>query len=553
MMSMKTLVSSKADALSPFFRIYACACLIVLAGLTVACDKRSPSTGDAAGVMDAGGIDVGEVDARPGTDARITELERLPNRCGPAAMRVGPELYRPPEPPDDVGPTPRLLWQTNQLCAGAEHSLAVRASMAYGDLEIEGQRRRTLAVVNYVTNWGWVEPMPGGVAWLEPRTGTSMGCQAEPDGINDQINEILPMASSLGRYFYLLNGYDNVGRPEEEQWIYGAVRIITGPEQLPGWKLNTYDHSSGISPGIHTPDVLTAQGQYIVTGRDRLVSFDAFTGEILWTRSAGSDQWPGLVAERPFIQSTRVFGDDEVVVAVSSYGEWDVHLYRINECGEPSLIAGFPEKSAIISKVDNIYLVYTIINNDNKIALSVIRDGEIIVTINNCVAPVAMSDSEFACIRSADKDHGQMIIRFSSSGESSLIDLPRSPLNPSQVGNLDYGAPWLIAGQGGVLITSASIANSAGGSNYRFFFIRGDEISHFDLPEPQVPFVGGGISYPPLLTPDGLLIVAAFDYLSAIQTDIYGYAPSPYPRSYLGGNENRGYVVVPEGAGESEP
>ena len=45
-----------------------------------------------------------------------------------------------------------------------------------------------------------------------------------------------------------------------------------------------------------------------------------------------------------------------------------------------------------------------------------------------------------------------------------------------------------------------------------------------------------------LLTPRGVLLMGR----GAIQTDVFGLAPTYYPRGFLGGNENRGYVALPE-------
>lgn len=470
-------------------------------------------------------------DVRSDVEAGSGWWSDYPPQCGPTERRIVPEAYRPPEPPQELGQTPRVLWQTQTLCPDTRTSIGLKNSLAYGEIELEGgERRRLLVAVHLDVSGSSAEGVPAAIALIEPRTGELLGCQWI-DSFDTSAWDPPVIISNLGRYYYLYN--TNYGR--------GSTEVMTGPTRLDGFFLspNTNGDDHFGSSGSVSPLAVTPTGLLLATaGGPRTLAFNLFTGQMWWTLGRET-AWPGV--DHTNLEFARVWVDLEERIHLSQIDQntrWTGQVYTLDNCAVPTLeYQGKGVGSPRIELGDG-RVFYTRWDSQSVAGTAIDRDWVTEHFEPGCFAPVATEALDVACLRGTAKRDGEIVV-IRANGERVVHILPHIP---DEEGGQYRG--WLLAVTGNKLITGINLTVGLN-YGYRIFVVSdGGAVSSFDLAPPAHRSTVE-VTEPPILTPDGLLILGLYGNLTAVQTDIFGLAHSPFPRSHLGGNENRGRLLFP--------
>lgn len=480
---------------------------------------------------DAGAVDTDTAEPQPDVEADGW-WSADPDYCGLDEVRVGMERYAPPAPPAELGVVPRILWETREVCEG-RLSEKIRGESTYGPLTIDGVTEPRLAAVEYDYVGPVIEAVPSRIGTLDPHTGQSQHC-LNLFGDRTNMGVALMLEPEHGLYYTTYSLGDASA---------STLYLNAGPQPPPFFK----SYPLKTDPPVHGPRLaLTPQGLIVqAVGVHFLVGYDALSGLRLWAKNPLTD-WnlPDVDPER---RAVGVFVDhaapDEVLVGVLTHHVVDeppvASIFQLDKCGNRSqeLFRGPPAYYIVrLSNGDHV-AQFTQDSNRTMHQLGLWKNWQLTYKAGKCDSFVVLSDERVACLltRSSSQPTPQIQIH-DFEGEPVTVGL----------GPVTDVRRWLAAGAGDVLILVGTYVDEQGRGRGGLLFIR----PPYDTPEllelPPVPMPGGsgGLESPPLIAPDGVLYFAGGGYLRAIQTDIFGLARSVYPRSGLGGNANRGHVVL---------
>ena len=180
---------------------------------------------------------------------------------------------------------------------------------------------------------------------------------------------------------------------------------------------------------------------------------------------------------------------------------------------------------------------------------TVVRDGVVVHREPRCPQPVLLSQTKAACLKTSpaqgENNQSGEIVVFSFDG-SEHMSVP-IPIVGTTLSGISYN-PRIVAGARGSVLVWASFKGDTEAQNYilRVFAVDTEAAAvrwSLDI-LPEMNSLSGyssSMDYP-VLTPRGVYTLGPF----AIQTDVFGLAPSRHPRGLRGGNENRGFVALPE-------
>jgi len=461
-------------------------------------------------------------------DANTAWWADIVNVCGTNEPKVPAEPYRPGREPLVEGPIPRILWKDGEACPGLGSELLAGGWTAYAEMEVAGELREVVVALFFRQSaWTVISPTIAAVVLSDANTGEPLLCYESPTTYS--WGDVPIMVSEWGRFF-LATGSGGIsaveGQPTGESdgitlWSDGPgtggfVRYFTGDQ-------------------ANVSELVLRDGQLLVSREGRVTSFNLLDGEPFWSFGVGefvdhpepNGRLSGLFT-RP----------DNTLCGVT----WEHEVMAIDDCGHLS------ETNIMAAQVPLTVDQHVMVVVDG-IDATVVRDGVVVHREPRCPQPVLLSQTKAACLKTSpaqgENNQSGEIVVFSFDG-SEHMSVP-IPIVGTTLSGISYN-PRIVAGARGSVLVWASFKGDTEAQNYilRVFAVDTEAAAvrwSLDI-LPEMNSLSGyssSMDYP-VLTPRGVYTLGPF----AIQTDVFGLAPSRHPRGLLGGNENRGFVALPE-------
>jgi hypothetical protein len=390
---------------------------------------------------------------------------------------------------------------------------------------------------------------PGGyptavwAAILNGRSGEEVECIAlpEPRGIPSSRLIYDPKTDHfLYSYHYAVSDSPGAGSATRVDGVVGVGLAEDTP---------TLHEKSERSESIdgEKSSVLLKNGQFVTrVDSSRLESRDRSTGELLWNLSS-SDLSLGDGAARITGVSTPD-GTSLLAVAVAS-GTFSI--VEVDARGQPT------ELYRHALDLDSRIVMPPMVLQDGIVLqfggdTVVIEDwgGAILTKEEGCRSAITLGSSRLACLDLHDNRETGSIKAFDLDGSNKVVVPLQAPINDTAEpipGKLGF---WIIGGEADQVITAFESPATDSEGSARLFVLVANIRSKLVLPlsvvlqEPEERRGNTRVS-PPLLTQSGTLIIPKWGFFYALETQLGGLAPGPYPRGVLlGGNSNRGYRSV---------
>ena len=444
-------------------------------------------------------VDVAEDEETLGDTNSCTPGEPFPWSCGfentcPQLPEVPPEPYRPGRPPLEEGPTPRLLWAEAERCP--EFPNAYMVPVAYMETQLDGQLHEAVLMTVSGGSPNTLSDVLLGMSLNDANTGKVLACYPFPGTDHTFLSNLFPVVSEWGRFFHVTH---------TEQGETGLAAITSIWSSGPGE--GGFFHSYATNLIAHDL-VLNSAGELVFMIGDEMVGLDPQSGLPYWTLDFG-DYSPREGTQKPAEQLQVRFSHND-----RSY------LRSLGACG----VENGPETAGLNALIlENAQIVQT---EDRQLIVTV--NGVETVRENPCTTPTQVGPDIVSCVRQKNGRLSLISFKLDGSWRSDVL-LPGERLETQK-------GVGIVAGPNNIIVLTVR-----GPTTLAVF----DRTMAIDVLTNEVKWTYEGEENRHsrgLLTPRGVLLMGR----GALQTDVFGLAPTYYPRGFLGGNENRGYVALPE-------
>jgi len=367
--------------------------------------------------------------------------------------------------------------------------------MAYMETEVEGVLREVVVMLLSGGSANTLSDVIQAISLNDANTGELVACYPFPVADHRAEFDPLPVVSELGRFFITASTEQGeLGlAPHTTIWSDGPG---VGPRVLKGYQ------SSDV-----TTIFLNGHRELVAVVDESLVGLSIENGEPYWIQQTTGDRPVNGIA-RPGRTAQTLWTSAETHLFLRTY----------DQCGVPT---GEEVVGWTVLPIWNANVIRT-----EAGGTVVMVDG--VETVSEaCYNHIQVNDNLVTCF--ASKKDGFSLVSFDLAG-TWRSEFPLT----SQVINLEFGR-GLVAGPDNTVIFSVR------DPDLRFHTMAVDVVTNevkwtLTFQDDEARYSKG------ILTPRGVLIMSR----GAIQTDVFGLAPTYYPRGWVGGNENRGYVALPE-------
>ncbi|MFU8802606.1 MAG: hypothetical protein ACNA8W_02245, partial [Bradymonadaceae bacterium] len=388
---------------------------------------------------------------------------------------------------------------------------------------------------------------PSAIAITDLATGEGLACHEIQMAAGVEVSRPLVFSSALGRYWLVsqTRPYGGGGDPNAEFTFNIQSQSFDDEKFSQSRPIGSSSWGMGIA--------LSGDGQLLGSfDRQHLLSFDTLTGELLWVKT------PGQLADAPgqwAMGGVLTIGPGEVGVILGRMEvqggvekQVETALFRLDGCGQAERIYE-ANPIGLTMRINNRLVVGARLE-DGAWGVKVLDENQNVLHAEpRCSNYVEVAPQRIACVR-AEAEGKFRVISFNLDGSDRRFFL--LPQNP-EFEYLAYNTFWGTAGANNTLIVGSAenIDHSLPYTNsFHILSLDTEAISG------SLELIGGvgpdgehrhPSGAPPLLSSTGILIIPSNGgALHAYQTNVPGLARTNFPRGPLGGNENRGYVALPE-------
>ncbi len=539
--------------------VYIC----LLFAFAVACDPASSpvdvvildTTSDVEAV-DASQDHDTSVDTRPdevkdtGPDADVGGGEHPPiwdgvtNRCAPvhappSAMVWGEEQART-EPV-----VASVEWVRTSPCEETHELRGVDQVGDQGSMVLAERDGEDAVAVTYELTSApqWSGNGVKALAWIDPADGTSLGCDAYPDGRGVVITPLHSNPWAPENVVVATTTNQNDFTPDLNDdppstiwwgsgWSVGEGRSLPDPPKQSGF--------------IRSQSELLPDGQLLLfSRRDSLISVDSITGALNWVvrpegiRRLVDAEYDGAIVMSRL--STRFDRDRRVVrTRVARASETlarDLYI-EVDACGVASLVEGPSSEDGVWEGVPFGQGVLEV-GFDGSTYQARVRDGdETLGELNGCLQLVSLTRDTVGCMRTSRFDAAFELEKLTWPARKSSVRLDESNSPEAEVVVFYH----TVALEGGVLMVYATYSSATEG-RHRLIFLdwrSGEVLTHVEFTSPPEA-VTNEYPGPPIVTPEGMVVFQYGGSLTGISTNTGGLAPTHFPRGTdYGRNGNLG-------------